>query len=52
MTETARRQLDGHLEAAPRASGKLGARYQSISLEQLRAAVPDGGPVIVSIDLD
>lgn len=45
-------QLDGHLEAAPRASGSFRGRYQVADFESLRAQLKQGEPVIVTIDLD
>jgi hypothetical protein len=44
--------LDGHLEAAPRASGSFRARYQFGGFDRLRSRWKDDGPVIVTIDLD
>ncbi|HSV61734.1 MAG TPA: CapA family protein [Chthoniobacterales bacterium] len=48
----AREQLDGHLEAAPRASGSFRSRYQFVGFERLRSRWKEDGPVIVTIDLD
>ncbi|HVF71548.1 MAG TPA: CapA family protein [Chthoniobacterales bacterium] len=45
-------QLDGHLEAAPRAAGSFREHYQAVSFDRLRAEMKEDGPVIVSIDLD
>jgi hypothetical protein len=45
-------QLDGHLEAAPRASGSFRRRYQVAHFGSLRAQLKQGEPVIVTIDLD
>src|SRR5204862_1959493 len=43
---------DGHLEAAPRAAGSFRDRYQLVEFDQLRSRWKEGGPVIVTIDLD
>jgi Bacterial capsule synthesis protein PGA_cap len=48
----ARDQLDGQLEAAPRASGSFRQRYQFVSLDRLKAQLKEEMPVIVTIDLD
>lgn len=48
----AREQLDGHLEAAPRASGSFRDRYRVIEFARLRAQLKNARPVIVTIDLD
>ena len=45
-------QLDGHLEAAPREAGSFRSRYELVPFNQLRARRKDGGPVLVTIDLD
>jgi poly-gamma-glutamate capsule biosynthesis protein CapA/YwtB (metallophosphatase superfamily) len=45
-------QLDGHLEAAPRASGSFRQRYQVVEFDRLRSKWKEDGPVIVTIDLD
>ena len=45
-------QLDGHLEAAPRASGTFRQRYQVVDFNRLRSQWKENGPVIVTIDLD
>jgi hypothetical protein len=45
-------QLDGHLEAAPRASGSFRQRYQVVDFDRVRSQWKDDGPVIVTIDLD
>ena len=45
-------QLDGHLEAAPRASGSFRDRYRVVSFDRLRAELKEARPVIVTIDLD
>ncbi|XHR27972.1 MAG: CapA family protein [Chthoniobacteraceae bacterium] len=44
--------LDGHLEAAPRRSGSFGGRYSVAGLDDLRARFAEGGPVVVTVDLD
>ncbi|MEY2528031.1 MAG: hypothetical protein QOJ05_121, partial [Verrucomicrobiota bacterium] len=48
----AREQLDGHLEAAPRASGSFRDRYRVVEFDRLRAHLKDARPIIVTIDLD
>jgi len=48
----AREQLDGHLEAAPRAAGSFRDRYHVIEFDRLRSQLKDQRPVIVTIDLD
>ncbi|HEX8680134.1 MAG TPA: hypothetical protein VF683_09250, partial [Chthoniobacterales bacterium] len=48
---TASEQLDGHLEAAPRATGSFKQRVRVLPLAQLEHGMI-AGPVIVSIDLD
>ncbi len=50
--KTARAQLDGHLEAAPRASGSFEQRYVVISFDRLRSQWKEDTPVLVTIDLD
>jgi hypothetical protein len=45
-------QLDGHLEAAPRAAGSFRSRYELVSFDRLRLRWKENGPVIVTIDLD
>jgi poly-gamma-glutamate capsule biosynthesis protein CapA/YwtB (metallophosphatase superfamily) len=45
-------QLDGHLEAAPRAAGSFRGRYRTVGLDRLRSELKEEGPVVVTIDLD
>ena len=45
-------QLDGHLEAAPRAAGSFRARYQAVGFDRLRSRWKEDRPVVVTIDLD
>lgn len=45
-------QLDGHLEAAPRAAGSFRSRYELLSFDRLRSHWKEDGPVVVTIDLD
>ena len=45
-------QIDGHLEAAPRAAGSLRSRYEFVSFDRLGSRWKEDGPVIVTIDLD
>ena len=45
-------QLDGHLEAAPRAAGSFRSRYEFVGFDRLRSRWKEDGPVIVTIDLD
>jgi hypothetical protein len=45
-------QLDGHLEAAPRASGSFRDRYRVTEFDRLGKELKDARPVIVTIDLD
>ena len=44
--------FDGHLEAAPRASGSFRERCQVMGFDQLRASLKENGPVVITIDLD
>ncbi len=48
----AREQLDGHLEAAPRATGSFRQRYRAVEFDRLRAQLKETRPVMVTIDLD
>ena len=52
LEEKAVRQLDGHLEAAPRASDSFRGRYRVVGFDQLSAQLKEPGPVVVTIDLD
>jgi hypothetical protein len=52
LQEKAVRQLDGHLEAAPRASDSFDRRYRVVGFDQLSAQWKETGPVVVTIDLD
>lgn len=52
LQEKAVRQLDGHLEAAPRTAQSLRGRYRVIGFDQLSAQLKEAGPVVVTIDLD
>jgi hypothetical protein len=52
LQKTAGEQLDGQLEAAPRSAGALAKRCRVVGLEDLRANVKDGTPVVITIDLD
>ena len=45
-------QLDGHLEAAPRAAGSFRQRYELIEFARLRSRWKETGPTIITIDLD
>jgi hypothetical protein len=45
-------QLDGQLEAAPRAAGSLRKLYQAVGFGRLRSQLQEDRPVIVTIDLD
>jgi Bacterial capsule synthesis protein PGA_cap len=45
-------QLDGHLEAAPRATGSLRERCRVSGFDQLRATWKEERPVVITIDLD
>ena len=45
-------QLDGHLEAAPRAAGSFRDRYRLVAFDRLRTQLRDARPVVVTIDLD
>ena len=51
-TAEAGQLIDGHSEAAPRASGRFSSRYRVAGLEQLRGELRDDRPVIATIDLD
>jgi hypothetical protein len=46
------RQFDGHLEAAPRQSQSFRERCRVLGLDQLSGELKDGGPIVVTIDLD
>ncbi len=46
------RQFDGHLEAAPRATGSFKMRARVVGLNELEANFAPSRPVIVTIDLD
>ncbi len=50
--ETARAQIEGHLEAAPRAAGSFAARYQTSDLAHLEAHLSKSEPLVATIDLD
>lgn len=50
--EKAVSQLDGHLEAAPRATGSFRERCFVAGLDQLRAIWKEAQPVVITIDLD
>ncbi|HYJ03846.1 MAG TPA: CapA family protein [Chthoniobacterales bacterium] len=52
LEEKAVRQLDGHLEAAPRAAPSFRGRYRVVGFDQLSAQLKETGPVVVTIDLD
>ena len=45
-------QLDGHLEAAPRAAGSFRPLYEVVGFDRLCSRLKENGPVIVTIDLD
>lgn len=44
--------FDGHLEAAPRASGSFRERCQVVGFDNLRMQFKEQGPVVITIDLD
>jgi hypothetical protein len=44
--------LDGHLEAAPRASGSFQERCKVVGLDQLQTGLKEEDPVVITIDLD
>ena len=44
--------LDGQLEASPRSSGSLAKRCRVLGLDDLRANIKEGTPVVITIDLD
>jgi poly-gamma-glutamate capsule biosynthesis protein CapA/YwtB (metallophosphatase superfamily) len=50
--EKAVRQFDGHLEAAPRQSQSFRERCRVLGFDQLPGELKDGGPIVVTIDLD
>ena len=52
LQEKAVRQLNGHLEAAPRAADSFRGRYRVVGFDQLSAQLKEDGPIIVTIDLD
>ena len=45
-------QLDAHWEPAPRAAGSFRGRYELVDFNRLRSQWKEGGPLIVTIDLD
>jgi capsule synthesis protein PGA_cap len=45
-------QLDGHLEAAPRARGSFRDRYRAVGFDRLGAELKDERPIVITIDLD
>ncbi len=49
---TARRQIDGHAEAAPRATGSFASRYEATDLAHLESKLSKEEAIIASIDLD
>jgi hypothetical protein len=44
--------FDGHLEAAPRASGSFQKRSRVVGFDDLRTESKELGPVVITIDLD
>lgn len=52
LEEKAIRQLDGHLEAAPRASNSFRGRYHVVGFDRLSRQLKEAGPIVVTIDLD
>lgn len=50
--QNARRQIDAHLEAAPRVAGSFAGHYRARSLSELEKREPLAGPLVVTIDLD
>ncbi len=44
--------FDGHLEAAPRTAGSFGKRCRVLGLDDLKANLKEGTPVVITIDLD
>jgi len=52
LREKAVSQFDGHLEAAPRATGSFRERCRVVGLDQLRAIWKEEQPVVITIDLD
>jgi hypothetical protein len=52
LQKSAADHLDGQLEAAPRSAGALAKRCRVLGLEELRANIKDGTPVVITIDLD
>jgi Bacterial capsule synthesis protein PGA_cap len=52
LREKAVSQFDGHLEAAPRATGSFRERCRVVGLDRLRAIWKEEQPVVITIDLD
>ena len=52
LEKQAAEQFDGHLEAAPRTSGSFRGRCRVVGLDQLRTALAETQPVVITIDLD
>jgi hypothetical protein len=52
LQNEAAEQFDGHLEAAPRAAGSLRSRCRVVGLNQLRTAMAETQPIVITIDLD
>jgi hypothetical protein len=52
LREKAVSQFDGHLEAAPRATGSFRERCRVVGLDRLRATWKEEQPVVITIDLD
>lgn len=50
--EKAVSQFDGHLEAAPRQSQSFRERCRVLGFDQLPGELKEGGPIVVTIDLD
>lgn len=52
LQKKAAEQFDGHLEAAPRASGSFRDRCRVVGLDRLPAELGETQPVVITIDLD
>jgi hypothetical protein len=52
LEKEAGKYLHGQLEAAPRSSGSFAKRCRVVGLDDLRARIKEGTPVVVTIDLD
>ena len=52
LKKAAAEHVDGQLEASPRTAGSLAKRCRVLGLDDLKANLKDGTPVVITIDLD